>query len=76
MDPEETENFIFPKPYYICKGNRPSCSCADGSLPALRPLCKDGLFPECPGACPDGSDAVIDESLGMCHPRHQISCEK
>ncbi|XP_023342607.1 uncharacterized protein LOC111712267 [Eurytemora carolleeae] len=45
------------------KGNRPSCSCDDGSIPKLRPLCNDGSYPQCPGACHDGADALIDESL-------------
>ncbi|XP_023323478.1 uncharacterized protein LOC111697637 isoform X1 [Eurytemora carolleeae] len=45
-----------------CKpgGNRPTCICADGSTPRVKPPCADGTFPLCPEACKDGSDAVLN----------------
>jgi len=42
-------------------GNSPVCMCEDGSDPVLDGPCPDGSFPPpCPGACLDGSDAVLN----------------
>eukprot|EP00088_Acartia_fossae_P049005 TRINITY_DN536_c0_g1_i1.p1 TRINITY_DN536_c0_g1~~TRINITY_DN536_c0_g1_i1.p1 ORF type:complete len:135 (-),score=14.58 TRINITY_DN536_c0_g1_i1:161-535(-) len=48
----------------LCKnGVLPDCKCEDGNLPRIKTPCANGKQPLCPGACADGSDAIMDGDM-------------